>query len=106
MDFLFEIWNFFRLQAPSVFSVLKCFVFPPPGAVFTEETLQQEIAFKLAVKRINMERIILPNSVLVPKVEHIQKHDSFHADKKGKSLVNTPLSPLSPLLEFIFYFKK
>mgnify|MGYP002717126824 FL=1 len=59
------------------------------GAVFTHDRLDQEIAFKLAIKRINSDRIILPHTKLIPKIEHIQKHDSFHADKKVCGLLHT-----------------
>lgn len=64
-------------------------IFPITGAVFTHDRIDQEIAFKLAIKRINADRIILPNTKLIPKIEHVQKHDSFHADKKVCGLLKT-----------------
>lgn len=54
------------------------------GAVFTKDRIDHEIAFRLAIKRINVDRVILPHTQLVPKIEHIQAHDSFHGNKKGQ----------------------
>ncbi|UXI22440.1 Bromodomain-containing protein 7 [Sarcoptes scabiei] len=69
------------------------------GAVFTHDRFDQEVAFKLAIKRINNDRIILPKTRLIPKIEHIQKHDSFHADKKVCGLLKTGVVAIFDPLE-------
>ncbi|KPM03138.1 glutamate receptor, ionotropic kainate-like protein 1, partial [Sarcoptes scabiei] len=68
-------------------------------AVFTHDRFDQEVAFKLAIKRINNDRIILPKTRLIPKIEHIQKHDSFHADKKVCGLLKTGVVAIFDPLE-------
>ena len=47
----------------------------------------QEIAFRYAVDRVNLDRDILPRSRLTAQIERIPQQDSFYASKQGKSLV-------------------
>ena len=46
----------------------------------------QEIAFRYAVDRVNLDRDILPRSRLTAQIERIPQQDSFYASKQGKSL--------------------
>ncbi|KAJ6215793.1 hypothetical protein RDWZM_010293 [Blomia tropicalis] len=59
------------------------------GAIFPNHRRDHEIAFQLAIKRINADRVILPNTRLIPKIEEIEPNDSFHADKKVCGLLRT-----------------
>lgn len=53
------------------------------AGLFTEDQGEQEVAFKYAVDRINMDRSILPKAKLIPIIEKIPKWDSFEAGKRG-----------------------
>ena len=61
---------------------MLCF---PTGGLFEVENLQQELAFKYAVDRINRNDYILPNTMLLAEVRQVIKHDSFNASKEGKT---------------------
>ncbi|UXI21906.1 hypothetical protein NH340_JMT07849, partial [Sarcoptes scabiei] len=47
-----------------------------------DEEAELELAFRYAVKRMNKDRNILPNTTLVYDIEYISRDDSFHASKK------------------------
>lgn len=44
----------------------------------------QEIAFRYAVDRVNLDRDTLPRSRLTAQIERIPQQDSFYASKQGK----------------------
>ena len=54
------------------------------GGLFQPNDEKQEIAFKYAIDKINLDRSILPNSKLTSNIEIISPYDSFRATKKGK----------------------
>lgn len=43
----------------------------------------QEIAFRYAVDRVNLDRDTLPRSRLTAQIERIPQQDSFYASKQG-----------------------
>lgn len=53
------------------------------GGLFHTAGDPQEVAFRQAVEKINADRLILPGLKLVPEIEIISPHDSFHASKRG-----------------------
>lgn len=53
------------------------------GGLFHPGDNNQEIAFRYAVDKINLDRTILPRSKLTTQVEIISPQDSFHASKRG-----------------------
>lgn len=69
---------------------LKCytqsFCFCYLGGLFHPGDNNQEIAFRYAVDKINLDRTILPRSKLTTQVEIISPQDSFHASKRGNVL--------------------
>ena len=58
------------------------------GAIFTydQRNSSTELAFKYAVHKINKDNIILPNTTLIYDIQYVNRDDSFHASKKGRSL--------------------
>ncbi|GFT15003.1 uncharacterized protein TNCV_4315901 [Trichonephila clavipes] len=54
------------------------------GGLFDTEDDEQELAFRIAVDRINADTSVLPRSRLVALVEKVGVDDSFRATKKGK----------------------
>ncbi|CAD7092223.1 unnamed protein product [Hermetia illucens] len=62
-----------------------CFGLPDTikiGGLFHTAGDPQEVAFRQAVEKINADRLILPGLKLVPEIEIISPHDSFHASKR------------------------
>lgn len=55
------------------------------GGLFDTEDDEQELAFRIAVDKINGDSSVLPRSRLVAQVERVGVDDSFRATKKGKS---------------------
>lgn len=51
---------------------------------FHSEDSEQELAFRFAIERINHDISILPDTVLVPIIEHISVFDSFNTSLRGK----------------------
>lgn len=58
-----------------------------PVALFDSGDWQQEIAFRYAVDRINMDRTLLPKMKLDPRKDHFNEFDSFAAEKKSRCAV-------------------
>ena len=58
------------------------------GGLFDISESKQEVAFRYAVERINSNRKILPKSLVSAQIEKIPPQDSFHASKRGKSVLN------------------
>ncbi|KAK6631711.1 hypothetical protein RUM43_013775 [Polyplax serrata] len=58
--------------------------------LFTEDQWEQEIAFKYAVDRINMDPFVLPKSRVIPIIERIPVGDSFEAGKRGVAAIFGP----------------
>jgi hypothetical protein len=58
-------------------------IFSILGGLFNPEDELQEVAFRYAVDRINMDRVLLPKTTLVPIIERVATHDSFHTAKRG-----------------------
>lgn len=58
-----------------------------PGGLFHPSDDKQEVAFRYAVEKINANRDILPKSRLSAQIEQIKPQDSFHASKRGESVV-------------------
>lgn len=54
------------------------------GGLFDTEDDEQELAFRIAVDKINGDSSVLPRSRLVAQVEKVAIDDSFRATKKGK----------------------
>ncbi|KAF4527747.1 hypothetical protein B566_EDAN014957 [Ephemera danica] len=52
------------------------------GGLFNPEDDLQEIAFRYAVNRINLDRVLLPTTTLVPMMERVAAYDSFHTAKR------------------------
>ena len=59
-----------------------------PGGLFDMTDTVQEIAFRYAVDRVNLNRDILPRSRLTAQIERIPRQDSFYASKQGKYRFN------------------
>lgn len=57
------------------------------GGLFHPEDEKQEVAFRYAVERVNADRAILPRAKLLAQVETISAQDSFHASKRGETLL-------------------
>ncbi|KAH9425801.1 Glutamate receptor ionotropic, kainate 1, partial [Dermatophagoides pteronyssinus] len=57
------------------------------GSNNDNDEFEAEIAFRYAVKRINKDRNILPNTTLIYDIEYISRDDSFHAAKKACKLI-------------------
>lgn len=55
-----------------------------PGGLFHPGDIDQELAFRHAVEKINLDKSILPRSKLSAQIERISAQDSFHASKRGK----------------------
>ncbi|GBM96311.1 hypothetical protein AVEN_6824-1 [Araneus ventricosus] len=53
------------------------------GGLFDTEDDEQELAFRIAVDKINADTSVLPRSRLVAQVEKVGVDDSFRATKKG-----------------------
>lgn len=53
------------------------------GGLFDMTDTVQEIAFRYAVDRVNVNRDILPRSRLTAQIERIPQQDSFYASKQG-----------------------
>jgi len=47
----------------------------------------QEIAFRYAVDRVNMDRVLLPKTTLVPVIEHVPTFDSFKTAERGSFFI-------------------
>lgn len=62
------------------------FNIPPAGGLFHPGDEDQELAFRYAVEKINLDKTILPRSKLSAQIERISPHDSFHASKRGNSI--------------------
>ncbi|KAL1131739.1 hypothetical protein AAG570_011352, partial [Ranatra chinensis] len=54
---------------------------------FHSENDEQALAFKSAIKNVNLDKTILPNTVLVPKIEHVSQFDSFNISKRICELI-------------------
>ncbi|XP_071450570.1 glutamate receptor ionotropic, kainate 2 isoform X3 [Hetaerina americana] len=52
------------------------------GGLFHPADDRQEVAFRYAVERINLDRGLLPRSRLSAQIERISPQDSFHASKR------------------------
>ena len=53
------------------------------GGLFSADEEEQEFVFRFATESINADPTILPKTQIVPQIERIGKHDSFHANKRG-----------------------
>lgn len=53
------------------------------GGLFHNGDIDQELAFRYAVEKINLDKTILPRSKLSAQIEHVSPEDSFHASKRG-----------------------
>ncbi|KAG8199188.1 hypothetical protein JTE90_016016 [Oedothorax gibbosus] len=62
------------------------------GGLFDTEDDEQELAFRIAVDKINADTSVLPRSRLVAQVEKVAIDDSFRATKKVCSLLQTGLA--------------
>ncbi|KAL9692705.1 hypothetical protein quinque_005512 [Culex quinquefasciatus] len=70
------------------------------GGLFHPDDDHQEIAFRYAVEKINLDRTILPRSKLLAQIEKISPQDSFLASKRvchllriGVAAIFGPQSP-------------
>lgn len=59
-------------------------VFEIGGLFLDEGDIDQELAFRYAVEKINLDKTILPRSKLSAQIERVPSEDSFHASKRGK----------------------
>lgn len=59
------------------------------GALMNSEAKEEELAFNYAVEQINGDLTLLPQTTLIPHIEHIDSRDSFRLHRKGfaKSLL-------------------
>lgn len=53
------------------------------GGLFHNGDIDQELAFRYAVEKINLDKTVLPRSKLSAQIEHVSSEDSFHASKRG-----------------------
>ena len=65
-------------------SKFQCIFYFLAGGLFDMTDTVQEIAFRYAVDRVNLDRDILPRSRLTAQIERIPQQDSFYASKQGK----------------------
>jgi ionotropic glutamate receptor len=56
------------------------------GGLFDMTDTVQEIAFRYAVDRVNVDSEVLPRSRLTAQIERIPAQDSFYASKQGDRL--------------------
>lgn len=61
----------------------------------------QEIAFRYAVDRVNVDRDILPRSRLTAQIERIPQQDSFYASKQGEKRKIVPQEVLKGSRGFV-----
>lgn len=54
------------------------------GGLFHNGDIDQELAFRYAVEKINLDKTVLPRSKLSAQIERVSSEDSFHASKRGK----------------------
>ncbi|XP_054152427.1 glutamate receptor ionotropic, kainate 2-like [Oppia nitens] len=85
-----------------VHQFITCVTPLPPiiriGGLFGANDTEQELAFHLAIDRINSDRNILQSSTLVPEIQRITDGDSFHTNKKVCSLLaNGAIALFGPL---------
>lgn len=59
------------------------------GGLFHTGDIDQELAFRYAVEKINLDKTILPRSKLSAQIERVSSEDSFHASKRGNNLVSS-----------------
>lgn len=57
------------------------------GGLFHPGDIDQELAFRYAVEKINLDKTILPRSKLSAQIERVSPHDSFHASKRGENYI-------------------
>lgn len=62
------------------------------GGLFDNADDEQEFAFRVTIERINNDNGVLLRSRLVPRIERLDKDDSFRATKKVCSLLNTGIA--------------
>lgn len=74
-----QVFN--RLQLSMIGSCVSA------AGLFHEEDWQDVMAFRAAVDRINMDKVILPHVKLVPIVEIVSPVDSFSTGKRRESPV-------------------
>lgn len=55
------------------------------GGLFDNADDEQEFAFRVTIERINNDNGVLLRSRLVPRIERLDKDDSFRATKKGSA---------------------
>lgn len=53
------------------------------GGLFHDGDIDQELAFRYAVEKINLDKTVLPRSKLSAQIERVPSEDSFHASKRG-----------------------
>lgn len=53
------------------------------GGLFHNGDIDQELAFRYAVEKINLDKTVLPRSKLSAQIERVSSQDSFHASKRG-----------------------
>ena len=62
--------------------------------MFHPTDVNQEIAFRYAVEKINSDRTILPRSRLSAQIEKISPQDSFHASKRVCHLLRSGVAAI------------
>lgn len=77
-------------------------MFKKIGGLFHEGDIDQELAFRYAVEKINLDKTVLPRSKLSAQIERVPSEDSFHASKRGYYLVNFMCSIF---ISFYYYWK-
>lgn len=55
------------------------------AGLFEPEHVAQELAFKAAIEKMNLHQVVGSSRMIVYHVEHTTAHDSFEANKEGKS---------------------
>ncbi|XP_030025523.2 glutamate receptor ionotropic, kainate 2 isoform X1 [Manduca sexta] len=64
------------------------------GGLFHPEDDKQEVAFRYAVERVNVDRAVLPRAKLLAQVETISPQDSFHASKRVCHLLRSGVAAI------------
>ena len=75
------------------------------GGLFDMTDTVQEIAFRYAVDKVNLDREVLPRTRLMAQIERIPPQDSFYASKQGAVIYRLFLNRISKMSYTITFSK-
>ncbi|KAH9381840.1 hypothetical protein HPB48_016355 [Haemaphysalis longicornis] len=73
----------------------------PEGGLFDNADDEQEFAFRVTIDRINNDNGVLLRSRLLPRIERLDKDDSFRATKKGAETFSLSTCPSNPFYRLV-----